>query len=470
MAPRTTIPATSPRRSDGRSLSQKPGQGAAYGQALLPRVLLWRDRAVCYKSTQLDKKETFMREAISSEPTRAAVPAITRRARVRNPLSVALYYQRNVRRTLPVALVLILTFFGVAVPVVIIDSITAAPLKMLNLYERVGLVWANGREGYTSVDPERVRQLPDVAAAYPVAVQWTTWPAIVAEVPGGVVAFGLTQTDMEPVMNRLEARLVAGRLPQADVPEIAMYAPIAKRRDLQVGDKIDINAQFEQLDEPYTIVGLLDGPAPITLLNRDYLVTNSQVHHASPVDRAWLVFPKQSQAGQQGERGYPTLDAALRALPEDQFVARTYTTQKNFIEDFTNSLNSLLLLLIVIIVGVLVLAVGLLNYVYFMRRMSEFGVLLALGRTRKRLISRSTLETGLIIGVTWLIALALSETVCRVLNTAIFEREGTTVTALTPRVLLHMLPVAVMGSLSFLVTMFWRLTRLDPVSIIEKND
>ncbi|HZB95036.1 MAG TPA: ABC transporter permease [Herpetosiphonaceae bacterium] len=408
-----------------------------------------------------------MRQAIATDQTIAAFPAAPPRVRARNPFSLLLYYKRNVRRVLPITLVLVLTFFGVAVPVVIVDAITAAPYRMLSLFERTALLWPNGRQGYTTVDPERVHQLPDLAAAYPVALQWTTWPSLVAEVPGGVVAFGLAPADMQPVMDRLGTRLVAGRLPRSQSPEIAMYAAIAKRRGLRVGDKIDINAQYENLDEPYVVVGLLDGPAPTTILNKDYLVSNSQVHQASPVDRAWLLFPKHTS---QAERGYPELDAALRALSQDEFVTRTFTTQSNFIGDFTTSLDKLLLVLVVLTVTVLSLAVGLLNYVYFMRRIGEFGVLLALGLTRARLMRRAVWETVTMIALTWLLGLGLAEGVCRILNATIFEVEGTAVTALTLRVFLHMLPVAVMGGLSFLITMFWQLSKLDPVSIIEQRD
>lgn len=407
-----------------------------------------------------------MRE-ILNDGRAAVVPVVPQKpAFIRNPFSLLLYYRRNIRRILPITLILILSFFGVAMPSIFMGEIINSPQKVLQLFHRVALVWPNGFEGYTTLDAGRVRALDGAGAVYPAVLQWTYWPSIVGDTPGATNVFGLAQVDMQPVIDRLDAKLTAGRLPQPYSPEITMYAPIAKRRGLSIGDKINPQESLEELGEEFTIVGLIEGPAPFSILSREYLLQNSPKHPDEPINRSWLVFPKQADVA----AGYPTLDTAIRNWPNNEAMVRTLSTQTTFVNDFTASLNMLLIALVSITVIVISLAVGLLNYVYFMRRLSEFGIQMALGLTRARLMRRAFSETLVMIGATWLLGFVLAEVVCRVLNYSLFEAQGFTVSALSPRALLSMLPVALLGSVSFLATTFWQLSRLDPVGIIEQRD
>ncbi|MBV9792222.1 MAG: ABC transporter permease, partial [Chloroflexi bacterium] len=377
---------------------------------------------------------------------------VAKPGRTRNPLSLGLYYRRNHRRIAPVMSILVLSFFDVALPVVIVDEITTSPTKVLGFFNQVALVWPNGREGYNTLDSGRLRQLKGYTAMYPVSLQWTTWPSLVGETPGATNVLGLTASDMQPVLGHLGNQLSAGRLPSPYSAEIAMYAPIAQRRQLKIGDKIDTNTQYEQLNEPFVLVGLIDGPAPMSIISREYLAHTSPTHQDSHTDSGWVIFPQKTDAITPG---YPTLEAELQRLPQEQFVVRSYGTQQGFIGDFTNSLNTILIVLILTIVTVLSLAVGLLNYVYIIRRTGEFGVLLALGLTRGQLMRRAGLETLTMIVVAWIIGLALAETLCRIANVTLFDQQGVNMTALSLRMALHMLPVAILGSASCFLTMFW---------------
>lgn len=385
----------------------------------------------------------------------------------RDPLSLALYYHRNLRRVIPIMLTLVLSFFGIALPVVIVNSLRDAPHQILGIYEYVALVWPNHLDGYDALDAGRLRQLRGSRAVFPASIETTFWPTLVGEAQGGIPTFGVRQADMPAVMQMMDTRLAAGRLPQPYVPELAMHELIARSRGMQIGDTIDPDEGSEDLDEPFRLVGLIEGAAPLVLLNRDYLLGVSPVHGEGPRDRAWLVFAQRPGGAQIGS---PQLEAALQSLPRDRYIVRSYQNQLEVVEDINRSLDSVLIVLTLVIVSVLTLAIGLLNYVYVMRRLGEFGILLALGVARAALTRRALLETLVMIGLTWLIGLALTETACWLLNTLLLAQLGTTLTALDPRVLLLTLPLALGGGLSCWLTMLWQLNRLDPVSIIEHRD
>ncbi|GAB4195034.1 MAG: hypothetical protein OHK0022_11470 [Roseiflexaceae bacterium] len=383
-----------------------------------------------------------------------------------DPLALGHYYRRNLRRVVPILLILVLSFFGIALPAVIVNSLRDAPRQILRIYEHMALVWPNTLYGYEVLDAGQLRRLPGTGAVYPVTVEETFWPTLVGEAQGGIPAFGLRQADLATLMPLLDARLAAGRLPQPYTPELAIHTAVAQSRGLAIGDTIDPDEDSEDLDERFVIVGLIDGPVPLVLLNREYLLAVSPVHGRGQRDEAWMVV---AQPTPDGASGYPELERALRALPSERFVVRSYQNQLELVEDINSSLDTVLVVLTLVIVSVLTLAIALLHYVYVMRRMGEFGILLALGMGRNRLIRRALLETMVLIGVAWVIGLALAELACGGLNLLLASR-GIALTTLEPRVLLLSVPLALGSGLSCLLTLLWQLTRLDPVSIIEHRD
>ncbi|HEU4325729.1 MAG TPA: FtsX-like permease family protein [Roseiflexaceae bacterium] len=383
-----------------------------------------------------------------------------------DPLALSHYYRRNGRRVVPILLILVLSFFGIALPAVIVNSLRDAPRQILRIYEHMALVWPNTLYGYQVLDAGQLRLLPGASAVYPVTIEETFWPTLVGEAQGGMPVFGLRQADQATLMPLLGVRLAAGRLPQPYTPELAIHTAVAQSRRLALGDTIDPDQDSEDLEERFVIVGLLDGPVPLVLLNREYLLAVSPVHGHGQRDEAWMVV---AQPEPDGTGGYPTLERALRALPADRFVVRSYGNQLELVEDINSSLDMVLVVLTLVIVSVLTLAIALLHYVYVMRRMSEFGILLALGAGRSRLIRRALLETVVLIGIAWVIGLALAELACGGLQLLLAGR-GVALTTLEPRVLLLSVPLALGSGLSCLLTLLWQLTRLDPVSIIEHRD
>lgn len=403
----------------------------------------------------------------SSNAPAAAATAAARSARIGSPLSLVLYYRRNMRRVAPMLLILTLAFFGIALPVVIINAQREAPRKILALFDYAAMVWPNGQEGYNALDVGLLRRMPGVAAIYPVALEDTYWPTIVGEAHGGTYGFGLDQADMAPVMRAMDARLIGGRLPSPYAPEVAMHQAVARARGLSIGDKIDPTDSSESFDEPFKVVGLLDGPAPLTLLSREYLLSTSEIHDNGNWDRAWLIINAERPSRSDGDTA---LDRSLGGLSKERFLYRGYKYQLDLINEVNTSIDAVLIVLNTVIVSVLTLAVALLNYIYFTRRLPEFGVLMALGQTRGSLIRRALVETLTMIGLTWGLGLLVTEGFCQLLNTALLESKGTVLTAFEPRVLLFSLPLVVLGVLSCGLTIYRQLSRLDPVSIVELRD
>lgn len=116
------------------------------------------------------------------------------------------------------------------------------------------------------------------------------------------------------------------------------------------------------------------------------------------------------------------------------------------------------------------LATGLLNVIFFLQRLGEFGILAAMGYTRGFLVTRTFLEILWTTAVGWLIGLGLSRWAIDLVSRAIYAPRGIPLTGIDGRVLAFTLPIPLMIAAFSLLVVLWHLWRLDPVSIVERRD
>ena len=120
---------------------------------------------------------------------------------------------------------------------------------------------------------------------------------------------------------------------------------------------------------------------------------------------------------------------------------------------------------------VVALALGLLNVIFFMQRANEFGLLAALGYTKRYLSLRTFLEAVVTVVAGWALGILLSQGIYTVLNAALFDPRGLApLTIMTPRVFLFTTPVPVTVVVFSVAVVLWQLWRMDPVAIIERRD
>jgi len=136
--------------------------------------------------------------------------------------------------------------------------------------------------------------------------------------------------------------------------------------------------------------------------------------------------------------------------------------------------NSLILLLLFgivesIIAVVAAVALAVLSYTFFTQRREEFGILHAMGCRRLWLVLRTAGETTSVVIVAWLIGAAVCMAGLAYLQVGLYAPKGLTLNFFNPAPWLFTLPtpLAVVAVSTGLVA--WMLSRLDPVSIIERR-
>ena len=109
-----------------------------------------------------------------------------------------------------------------------------------------------------------------------------------------------------------------------------------------------------------------------------------------------------------------------------------------------------------------------LNTIFVSQRQSELGVLNALGFSRLRLIWRTVQETVLTTGIAWIASIVLC-VIGLIYQTMTFTSMGLSYDWANPTPWLFTLPIPIAVLLATSGTVAWTLSKLDPVSIIERR-
>jgi hypothetical protein len=385
---------------------------------------------------------------------REAIPAVSAAS---NPLSAWLFFRRNLSRTAPVALVIVLSVVLIGTVVTIIRSIDLTVLTVYG-YNRYFLV-AVPRNG-NQVDPlaeQTIRAEPLARQIYRISVCFTNIHTIFGKFP--FVLFGLTQEEMPKMLRLTRMRLVEGRLPREGEAACALSVGIARNRNLKIGDVVlapNIEDSFSPV--PVKLVGLLDGENWFAVISKEFV----QKHYFPPLEEIVVAAPTPQQQ--------PELDRRLdKVLDKRQVRLFTYG---QLVRELRSSLRNLYLIMnIVITIVVLVIAImiGMLSNIFFMQRLPEFALLAAMGYTRGMLLWRVVRETALLVALGWTIGVLLSMGILWALYWWVFEPRGMLLQPMDWQAYRYTIPVPIAVLAFAAMSVGPRLLTMDPVLVIERK-
>lgn len=373
------------------------------------------------------------------------------------PLSPVLYFWRNKTRALPVLGIIALSVLGVLLVGILADSMIS---DFRQNYVGPSAIYARVFARKDTLSPNigaALRHNPDVERVIPglrasVRVQELNGSGsdpVMAVAPGDLAYF----------MGKVSLQVTEGRLPAGSHREIALHDVVLKNKGLKVGDEVgrdlDLN---ESLPAKWTIVGRLDGPfamsvVPLAALREIQGVTG---------DTTLFVFPK---AGRM-----PMLNDYLSQLDSDKVATETISTTTRRFEDETKNVNIMLWSINGVTMIVLSLAVGLLNNIYFMQRIGEFGILSAIGYPISFLIRRTLMEATLLSVVGWLLGLGLAALGGEIIRGILFTPKGMALAHLSMRTIVFTIPIPILTGGFSLFTVIRRLRAFDAVTIVERRD
>jgi ABC-type lipoprotein release transport system permease subunit len=290
--------------------------------------------------------------------------------------------------------------------------------------------------------------------------------------PGGAATiplFGVPEQDMAVLAEKFGVYLLEGQLPRPYSNELAISESIAKNRGLGIGDKVG-GASGDESDPLYAVGDILPTEMVITgifgpdtkwvgLASYEFLGSHELTRERS---ERLLIIPV---AGRESAVSEWLVDNAATA----QTGVDTYSTVAADFQEFTIGVSVAFALVESLIALVAAVALATLNYIFFSQRWEEFGILHAIGHSRRWLIFRTFRETGSTVLIAWLIGAAICLLGLVLAQIFIYTPLGLKADFgnLLPWLFTLPIPIAVVAVSTGTISR--ELRKLDPVAIVERR-
>jgi ABC-type antimicrobial peptide transport system permease subunit len=381
-----------------------------------------------------------------------------------NPLSSLTYYRRHKSQTALLMILISLMTLGISVMVRLPDTFIEHMNYSESYLTKISLISAIG----PTLDPGLVSQIrshPGVAQVMPEKGIMVIWPPITGESH----LFGVLETDVPTLLDTFGLGLKEGRLPQPRTNEIALSKTMARGANVWIGDELNNSANQDwiaSIPSPLVVVGILEendlssqsGP-PVGIVSGEYV--NDHESFTSSWAAGLLVVAREGYQTAVDEFLETEISPYAEVRTNRQLEANYSRVSRNF-----HLLFGVVDLLVAIAIA---LVVGLINQITVSRRLSEFGILNAMGNSKNDLIRRLALETAIVAVISWIIGLASSWGFFGFLKNYFYEPNGINLNLMNLMPVWFSIPVP-LTAIAF-VTWSTRRTidRLDAVAIIERD-
>lgn len=260
------------------------------------------------------------------------------------------------------------------------------------------------------------------------------------------------QADTEFLMEKMNLRLVKGKLPGPGTLEIVIHRYVAANRALKVGDVLSsTSANIDYLPCNFYVSGIIDGKSVVSFAN---------LNSDQAPSYGLILVPK--------DGALASLNRFLDSLPpSNMYTISTYDSEKGSIDrsiDNTFMLTTLMSILILLIVSS---CVGFLNYIYFYHRRNELGLLNAMGYSMQRIMTRAFGEIFLLNFSGYISGILLSFITGFFLNLLLFMPKGQPLGLFSFAFAVQAFSVPLFAVLFSIIPVWRMLKKLDPISIIE---
>ncbi len=396
------------------------------------------------------------------------------------PLSFFTFYERHRRRGLMLFFAIVLMVLGVAFPAFFIATYNDGNVPLTFSYLRHASI-VSPAQVYGAVDPEAVAQIQGPSSYRMRRPGQTTEP------DGERISSNIRR-DRHAHLRRARGRFAdsdgrvrdASRRRQVTPPrsnEIVLSSAVALNRGVRVGDKVG--------QPVYERDGMLTEMVVVGILEPDRSQSRSE-QASGPFSYApqWLGFaPYDYVEGHERYAAVPThflvapvagREAELEAWLEEnvdspQVAVETFNKNYQFVRGVERDMFLFFAVAEAIVAVAAAVALAALHYIFFVQRQEEFGVLHAIGYSRTWLVLRTLRESVSVVSVAWVIGAALCATSLLYAQANVYAPKGMRINLYNPWPWLFTLPIPLAVVAASAATIAWALSRLDPVSIVERR-
>lgn len=277
--------------------------------------------------------------------------------------------------------------------------------------------------------------------------------------PWPFVMYGFKGEDVPYVVEKFEMGELRGRLPESGEPEAVITSQIATNLDLKIGDallKPDDERNYSP--SPVKVVGIFESREWLTFTSYGYLAVN----HFPPID-VFLLFAENQQKQRQLDQW--TEDS----LKGQRAVVFTYPSLQRDTRETFITLFKILNVVVGLLVVVIAIMMAMLVNIYLTQRIVEFGLLQAIGITKRRLMLRAIKEVSLVVVLGWVLGAALVYTLLSVIKVRLMDPRAYALDPLDPMAYAYTLSVPVVILLAAAFAVWYRFKVFDPIAVVERR-
>lgn len=273
------------------------------------------------------------------------------------------------------------------------------------------------------------------------------------------VVLGMKDEDMTYYIDRLGGGRIEGRLPKAGQPEMLVSEQVLRNLKLKLGDAI-LGPEERMAYSPnqVKIVGVIHSREWMMLMPIDYL----RDYHFPPID-VLIVFAK-NEADQKKLDVWA--EEAFRGQQGRVYAWHILVKETNEMFDI---LYSILNVVIFTLVSVITLMMGMLMNIYFSQRIQEFGLLQALGYTKKKMLSRVLLETVMVVIGGWILGTLVSFALLSAVKARLMDPNAFALDVFDAAAYRYTIPVPIAILMVAAATVIAKFRKFDPVGIVERR-
>ena len=391
-----------------------------------------------------------------------------------NPLSSLTYYRRHKQSALLLVSLITLVTLGVYVMVSVLDSI---PMRARVSYlTRLSRVYPTAASSLEPAVVSQIQSHPDVVRVVPDNGLSISPPTLIGR--DNLRLMGVSQDDAQYLMAHCGVRLKQGRMFEPRTNEIVLSEEVARALGLQVGDQIDhsVNDEYYRVVVvPLTLVGILEGDPSAALRTGPTVGSGPSVRVGFAsyeyLEAHELYAPRQSNLlviAQEGRKA--AVDEFLETeIASARTETETYREVSLFVAMALRGLHVIFGIVNCLVAIVVALVVGVVNRMALTQRLSELGLLHAVGYYKNRLIRRLTLETATVAGIGWIAGLALAGLVLAWLKAGFYYAKGMELDLANLAPLWFTVPIPVVVVAFAILSAMRVFGRFDAIAIIERG-
>ncbi len=377
----------------------------------------------------------------------------------RNPLAPGVFLLRNAGKTLPLVLVIMLAVMLIAGIVSMMNSIPYSIRTIYDYSKRYTGITPRGDPSQTPILRQAVLDESPVKLGRVITCRASeaVVRSIVGKWPFVVVALG--QDDMRYYLDQMEVERVEGRLPAPGAAEAIISEPVARNLNLKLGDPLlgpEINDAYSP--QEVKIVGIARTDRWLKLTPIEY----HQANHFPPIDLL-IAFAEDPREQAKLDRW------AIERFKGERARVFAYELLDRDTEEMFQILYKILNVVIGTLVVVITFMMGMLMNIYQSQRVQEFGLLQALGYTRRALLKRVLMESVLVVVGGWVLGVGCALLLLNAVKSLLMDPQAFALNPLDPAAYLYSIPAPIAILAAAWYTVWLRFRRFDPVGVVERR-